>query len=68
MSKATVIREILDRSDWGDGQVVIGSINMELIERCIHAMDQTFLPSRPDSSVDPCPHRCEYCLHNDQPS
>lgn len=48
-----------------DGLATLNTLDMELMERDLHAEDITYLPSRPDSSVDPCPHNCEYCKTHD---
>lgn len=53
------------RIEYNDGNATMGTLDAELIERAIHNVDPTFMPSRVDSAVMPCPHNCAYCRDND---
>lgn len=61
-------REVAARVSYDDGNAIVGALDMELLERKVHNLDISYLPSRPDSAVDPCWHHCEHCKKHDTPS
>jgi hypothetical protein len=51
--------------DCGDGQIVFSTLDVEALERAIHNLDKSFLPSHPDSEAARCGWGCDYCAVND---
>lgn len=62
------LRVILQSCHHEDGITQMSTLDYELLERSLHAIDLTYLPMRPDKAVDPCPHGCDWCKRNDTPS
>ncbi len=61
-------KRLMDTVTYDDGNATVSTLDFELFERALHRLDASIRPSRPDSAVDPCVHRCGYCLDNDVPS
>ena len=56
------LKDILAKATYSDGLATINTLDVELLERRIHACDPDYLPSRPDFMVDPCVHDdCTHC-------
>jgi hypothetical protein len=60
--------EILGTVEYADGLATVATLDVERLERSLHGVVPGYRPSRPDSSVHPCPHNCNWCCDNDIPS